>query len=459
MSRPLRILFVTDAFPPHSYGSGWSTYHLARGLRAQGHDVRIVLAQPSLRMATTEYDGFPVWRARPGARAFNPALFAVNGLGPGRIVRRLVRSWSPDIVHAQHINALLVASHAARALPLVVTVRDHWPVCFYGTALAAASCPGCLIGTCSPCNVQRGSVDASRATHLLKRAVMRGMLRQRQNFLSRAAAVIAASDAMHRELRAVVLPTRLHTIPNAVDRALFSPGDTLSLDTPARFFLYVGKLSAHKGADLLPDIACHLGADAPPILVVGDGPLEESLRSHEPDVRVLGRLPNEAVIALMQRAIALITPARWPEPLSRTHLEALAAGCPIVATDTGGTGEVVADGETGFLTAVGDVEAMAAHLRTLASDDAVRARMTIASRERAARLFDLEAVTNRHLAVYRAAMARDVVWNPPKHSGQSSRHTFGFSRGPRVSRTRSRPDRTPRRVMAAPRSGTLPRWG
>ena len=58
----------------------------------------------------------------------------------------------------------------------------------------------------------------------------------------------------------------------------------------------------------------------------------------------------------MQRAIALITPARWPEPLSRTHLEALAAGCPIVATDTGGTREVIADGVTGFLASVGDVE-------------------------------------------------------------------------------------------------------
>lgn len=409
MSRPLRILFVTDAFPPHSYGSGWSTYHLARGLRAQGHDVCIVLAQPSLRIAATEYDGFPVWRERPGTRAFNPALFAINGLGPGRIVRRLIRSWSPDIVHAQHINALLVANHAARTVPLIVTVRDHWPVCFYGTALANAPCPGCLVGTRSPCNPQRGSDHAPEAMHLLKRAVMRGMLRQRQVFLSRAAAVIAASDAMHRELRAVVSPPRLHTIPNAVDRSLFSTDDgMLSPNEPTQFYLYVGKLSAHKGADLLPEIARRLGRGAPPILIVGDGPLEESLRSSGPEVRVLGRVPNEEVIALMQRAIALITPARWPEPLSRTHLEALAAGCPIVATDTGGTREVVAAGETGFLTAVGDVEAMAAHLRALASDNALHTRMTTASRERAARLFDLEAVTNRHLAVYRAAMDRNA---------------------------------------------------
>ena len=407
MSHPLRILFVTDAFPPHSYGSGWSTYHLARGLRARGHDVRIVIAQPTVRLAATDHDGFPVWRAEPDARSFNPALFALSGLGPGRVVRRLVRAWSPDIVHAQHISAMLVASRAARAVPLVVTVRDHWPVCFYGTALAAAPCPGCLVGTRSPCNAQRGSVDAPRLARDLKREIMRAMLHQRRRYLARAAGVIAASDAMRRELAPVVPPSHLHTIPNAVDLALFAPGErAAALDAPDRFFLYVGKLSPHKGADLLPAIAARLGAGAPPLLVVGDGPLEESLRSAgTPDrLRVLGRLPNEEVIALMRRAVALITPARWPEPLSRTHLEALAAGCPIVATDTGGTREVVVDGTTGFLTPVDDVATMVDRLMALATDTGPRARMSAASRERAARLFGLEEVADRHIAVYRAAI-------------------------------------------------------
>ncbi len=123
-------------------------------------------------------------------------------------------------------------------------------------------------------------------------------------------------------------------------------------------------------------------------------------------IRVLGRVPNTAVIGLMRRAIALITPARWPEPLSRTHLEALAAGCPIVATDTGGTGEIVVPDVTGYLTAVGDISAMARYLGVLAADTALRERMATASRERSASHFSLDAVTNRHVAVYEAAIAR-----------------------------------------------------
>lgn len=405
MTRPLRILFITDAFPPHAYGSGWSAYHLARGLRVEGHDVRIVVATPTHRLVATTYDDFPVWQAEAGARLVNAARFALTGLGPGRIVRRLIRSWSPDIVHAQHINAMLVASHERGAVPMVVTVRDHWPICFYGTALATAPCPGCLRGTLSACNPHRGSADAPMPFHLMKREVMRGMLRQRRRILAKATGVIAASDAMHRELVALLAPARLHTIPNAVDLALFSGSADVSDDVPDRFFLYVGKLAGHKGADLLADIAARLGANAPPILVVGDGPLEASLRAGAGNgVRVMGRRSNAAVIALMGRAIAVITPARWPEPLSRTHLEALAAGCPIVATDSGGTHEVVADGITGFLTAIEDVPTMARRLQELADTPALRARLSAASRERAERLFGLSAITARHLSVYRAAI-------------------------------------------------------
>ena len=43
----MRILIPTDAFPPVCGGSGWSTYELARGLRARGHGVTIVRPRPS----------------------------------------------------------------------------------------------------------------------------------------------------------------------------------------------------------------------------------------------------------------------------------------------------------------------------------------------------------------------------------------------------------------------------
>src|SRR5260370_18394468 len=163
MQRPLRILFVTDAFPPRSYGSGWSTYHLARGLRAHGHHGRVVLAHPVRTLRETTYDDFRVWRAADGTRRYNPSTFMLSGLGAGKVVRELVRDWQPDLIHAQHVNSAHIVSHIRGAPPVVITIRDHWPICFYGTALADSPCPLCLCGTRTVCNIRRGSEHAHRA--------------------------------------------------------------------------------------------------------------------------------------------------------------------------------------------------------------------------------------------------------------------------------------------------------
>ena len=149
-----------------------------------GIRVRVILAHPTLKLDATTYDQFPVWQAGPTDRTYNPALFAVNGLGPGRVARSVVRQWQPDVIHAQHINSALVARHASAGTPVIITIRDHWPICFYGTALAETGCPACLHGTYSACNARRGSRNAPRLAHRAKAEMMRAMLAQRRRILA-----------------------------------------------------------------------------------------------------------------------------------------------------------------------------------------------------------------------------------------------------------------------------------
>ena len=57
----LTILLATDVFPPRCGGSGWSTYHLARALRARGHRPIVARPREGLRGSRlAEYDGLPV---------------------------------------------------------------------------------------------------------------------------------------------------------------------------------------------------------------------------------------------------------------------------------------------------------------------------------------------------------------------------------------------------------------
>jgi len=406
---PIKILFVTDVFPPFSGmgGSGWSTYHLARGLRERGHDVRIIVAAPALRLIETAYDAFPVWRSHTDARTLPPASFSISSLAAGRVMRGLRRQWQPDVIHAQHVLSALVVARTARGTPYIVTVRDHWPVCFYGTKLADAPCPACLHGTRSPCNSRRGSEDAGNVAHRAKATTMRAMLVQRRQALRGAAAIVAVSGAIAAEITPIAARDRVHVIPNGIVPA--APDAPPALGLPPRYFLYVGKLAAHKGVDRLPAIMAMLPADAPPILLCGDGPEGAAIRAADPTgtrLRLLGIVPNSDVRALMAGAVALVSPNRWDEPLSRTHLEAMSVGCPIVATDTGGTADAVEDGVTGFLVPRDDVAALATRLIRLADDNALRTRMGDAARAACERKFGMAHIAAAMESLYASVMRK-----------------------------------------------------
>ena len=82
----------------------------------------------------------------------------------------------------------------------------------------------------------------------------------------------------------------------------------------------------------------------------------------------------------------------------------MACGVPVVASDVGGVSEVVADGETGFLAAAGDVSSMARYARRLLTDEDLRRRMSRAARHLAETKFRLAPAVERYEAVYRRVL-------------------------------------------------------
>jgi glycosyltransferase involved in cell wall biosynthesis len=107
---------------------------------------------------------------------------------------------------------------------------------------------------------------------------------------------------------------------------------------------------------------------------------------------------RDEVLRVMARATVLVFPSLWPEPLSRVLLEGLALGTPIAAMDTGGTPEILTDGESGLL--VDDVEALGEAVARLVGDDELRRRLGEGARARAL-AFSPEVLVPRYEAVYR----------------------------------------------------------
>jgi glycosyltransferase involved in cell wall biosynthesis len=384
----VRIALATEVYPPRAGGAGWSTRALALGLRAAGHDVSVVTTSPG----PEDMDGLRVRRLIAGGR---------KRLAVPRAFRGALREVLADVVHAQHSLSAL----GALALPspgrVAVTVRDHWPVCFWSTRVSGgALCPSCGTGNMTRCVNGRVPLPGPMAWAALP--YMQADLALKRRALKRAGATLAVSGAIAEELRAAGIP-RVEVIPNVVDadEARRTAADPPSFPVPARYLLYVGKLEENKGARLLAG-AVAASRTGLPLVVLGEGSLAHTLKFDATAAGVplvlRGWAEREDVLRSLARATALVFPSVWPEPLSRVLLEALALGTPVAAMATGGTREIL--GEDGAGLVVDDAAGLAEAIARLVGDDALRARTREAALARA-EAFSPRALVPRYEAAYR----------------------------------------------------------
>lgn len=182
---------------------------------------------------------------------------------------------------------------------------------------------------------------------------------------------------------------RTEVVPSGIDERHLGPL------TPRRAWdwrlLCVGRLDRRKGLDTAIEALAQL-PDAR-LNVVGDGDdrLERELREQAARLGVAdrvgfrGRRDGDALAAQYDAADAVLFPVTWDEPWGLVPLEAMAHGAPVVATGRGGSGEYLRDGENALLHPAGDAGALAAAVRRLADDPALRERLRRTGAETAAR--------------------------------------------------------------------------
>jgi glycosyltransferase involved in cell wall biosynthesis len=173
----------------------------------------------------------------------------------------------------------------------------------------------------------------------------------------------------------------------------------------------IARLSYQKGIDTLIAVADRVGKIRSDIhfVVVGDGPLEESLREQVESQGVADRLrfagrSDEPALYLRAADLFLLT-SRW-EALPYTIIEAFQAGLPAIATDCGGVAELI-DMSVGRVVPIGDVEAITYAVLALAQDTSLRARMSAVASLRALEdRFKPEVVHKRIEALYYEVLQR-----------------------------------------------------
>jgi glycogen synthase len=411
----MKILIPTDAFPPLCGGSGWSTYELARGLRARGHEILVIQPRPATQATLRErfYDDFRIIEV--GGMAPN-LPYVRNYFKNERffpkvryLVNDLIRREEMEIVHAQHVLTSVPSIEAAkrRGVPVVCTVRDYWPVCYWSdlihTRESTTLCPACSSSAMTQCIRPRAGGLWPLALPMIP--YMQANLARKRSGLAAADAVIAVSSTIARDLRArapELASTRMEIIPNPVDVASVRAAAAASkppIEGP--YALYLGKLAPNKGTGHLVEIAERAALDWP-LVIAGDGPDREALaaaaqRSNR-KIQMVGWVDRDQTFAWLAHASMLIFPSRGPESLSRVLLEASALGVPIAAMNTGGTPDIVKHNETGLLSTTW--EGLADDVKRLRMDEQLRSRLGTAAMRSIEQTFDARSVLDQIEALY-----------------------------------------------------------
>ncbi|WP_111466992.1 glycogen synthase [Microbacterium suaedae] len=256
--------------------------------------------------------------------------------------------------------------------------------------------------------------------------------------LGDADAIVAVSEGMRRDLLRVypdLDPGRVQVIYNGIDLDGWSRVDdgdavrALGVDPDRPSVVFVGRITRQKGlpyllraARLLPPevqlVLCAGAPDTAEIMAEVEGLVSELRGRRDGVVWIDRHLPRPELCALLSAATTFVCPSVY-EPLGIVNLEAMACGLPVVGTRTGGIPEVVADGVTGTIVPIEQLDDgtgtpldpdrfvadLAEALTEMVSDPERARALGAAGRERAEREFSWTTIAARTRALYADVLA------------------------------------------------------
>jgi glycosyltransferase involved in cell wall biosynthesis len=367
------VLAATSTLPDRMGGSERVIWELARGLVARGHAPLIVAPRPAGQPLQSVHDGITVRRYDDPWHSF-ATLYAPSVLLARAALRRALRDWRADVVHAHHgISGLGAAWAGAR--PRCYTFYGPWHMEFLAEVTTRPEMPAWR-----------------RWTRPLWAPAKAALARRIEGAAVRASArPVVLSHYSARQLEAVhgVAVTRPAIVPAGVDLARFRPAaartatrQALGLPAGGPLVFTVRRLVPRMGLEALLEALVALpGART---VIGGTGWLGPRLHARaraldlEDRVTFAGFIPDDALPVYYQAADLVVLPSVALEGFGLIVLEALACGTPVVATP--GTGAVdVLDGlEPAWIAADAGAASLAgtigAALDRVVDDRAVAAR-------------------------------------------------------------------------------------
>ena len=314
----MRIALFTETFLPKIDGIVTRLKHTVEHLQREGHQVLVISPDGGIK----EYKGAKVY----GVSGIPLPLYPELKLAiPRPTIKIVLEKFKPDLIHVVNPAVLgLGGIYYAKVLniPLVASYHTHLPQYLHHYGLGALEG---LLWELLKLGHNQAQLNLCTSTAMVETLVDHGIERV---------------DLWQRGVDTEMFQ------PHLVSKQMRSRLSQGHPDAP--LLLYVGRVSAEKQIDEIKPVLEAIPSAR--LAIVGDGPHREAMETHfaETNTHFVGYLQGLELAAAFASSDAFIFPSRT-ETLGLVLLEAMAAGCPVVAARSGGIPDIVTDGVNGYL--------------------------------------------------------------------------------------------------------------
>ena len=289
-------------------------------------------------------------------------------------IGKVIDAFKPDVVHLNNINFQLTPSIIYEIkkhnIPIVQTVHDVQIACpnhMMYIEHTQSICQKCLSGKYINC-VKNKCIHNSTLKSIS--AAVESYYYHKRNTYNLVDLYICPSKFMANAIEnGGVEKKRITVLPNYCEKQDFSK----LTENNKKYVLYFGRLSVEKGIKTLVECAKHL----PDInfIFAGTGPLE-----HECDgianISAVGFKSGNELKSLIANASFTVCPSEWYENCPMSIIESLSLATPVVASDLGGSKELIKENITGLIFEAGNVEKLTQTVSSLYYNDELISKMS-----------------------------------------------------------------------------------
>jgi glycosyltransferase involved in cell wall biosynthesis len=388
----MRIMMLTQSYPPITDGISHYVRSLGVELACAGHDICVVTLWNEGLPEFEIDDKVEVYRVKGSLHRARDLLYS----RPGRLyappfpdpeftfrLRSIAKKKRPQVVHAHDwlLHSFIPLKKRSGA-KLVVTLHDYSLGCAKWSLIYNDKiCDGPSVGKCIRCTAKHYGRLKGAATLMCSWA-MGYFVRSAVDYF------IPVTNAVARGNRLIERGLEFRTVPNctreAVEEAAGANREYVSQLPGSGYILFVGAFAKNKGVGVL--LTAYQGIrDAPPLVLVGyETDRDPSLPGEIPEnVIVFRDWPHDAVMEAWRHCSMGLVPSVWLEPCPAVAFEAMMMGKPVIGSRIGGLVDIVDDGVDGYLVAPGDPIALRQSMEKLLRDEGLRGQMGEAAKGKA----------------------------------------------------------------------------